>query len=576
MTSTWRSRRALWGALACITALAGAAQAQSIGTGTGGGSGSGSGSGNGSGSGLAWPRTNFGLYRAQTANIDTAAVRYLGTEWSFRMLKPYFSFGWWYDSDAGVTSTCGAGLQLAFTITTAADDSTNAYYPVDMQAWTDSITRIVERYDGDGHDDMPFSSCVVHHWHIEQEDTFWKGTEDQYVDYYTQTRAAILAADSTAQVGLIGLSSDLCWNAAYQAGFVHGRPPSNRYYAPARLQQWINRTTRYLSTLDYDFVDLHSYQVDQTIQGELAYLRSLMADSTKEIWCYEAGGPNLSRAEGYTDTLNAYHVMSDYAEALGNGVVCYAFEYLPPGPYNQDLSEKWTNVALVHSDNQSYVDGKPSYETYRLLTQKLADYTSATDNSIRDYADEDSCLFDIRFETEHGPVDVVWCPLQTRPFTLETTASRVVITHPITVAGQRAEDALIETVPSTDGVVTILVGPEPVFIENGAGTISEVEGGLGPGDAPRPVRLSLAPSPARAVARFRAQDMAPGGTLGLELLDVTGRVMQRLTLRADATTGTATAAWDLRDRAGHRVPAGIYYARPAGGAGPVIRVPVLP
>lgn len=516
--------------------------------------------------------SSFGLFRAQTASMDSATVRYLGSQWSYRLLKPSSAVGWQADADAAVLGTCTLGVEMAFTLTTAADESTNAYVPADMTAWLDSVTSVVERYDGDGDRDMPGLPCAVTRWHLEQEDTFWKSSDSEYLDFFAQTRAAILAADPRAQVGLIGFSGDQCWNAAYQAGFVHGPPPSIRYIAPQRLSAWYSRTQLYLSQATYDFVDLHSYQIQQTLQGELAFLRSLMRDPTVPVWCFEAGGPCMSRAEGYTDTLNAYHVMADYAEALANGVVGYAFEYLPPSGRNPDQSEKWTNVAMVSSSHTSTaLTPKPSYETYRLLTQKLAGFTSAVDASVRDCVDEDSCLFDMRFETPRGPVDIVWCPRQQRTLTLETSAPRVVITHPVVAAGLKAGDAVVETRDASDGVVSILAGPEPVFVENGTASISEVAGGLGGVGAPRRVRLEAYPSPARSAVRLRARGLS--AMLQVTLADVRGRLVRHLTVRTDGETDTGVTLWDLRDATGRRVPAGIYVARAADS---VVRIPVLP
>lgn len=87
---------------------------------------------------------------------------------------------------------------------------------------------------------------------------------------------------------------------------------------------------------------------------------------------------------------------------------------------------------------------------------------------------------------------------------------------------------------------------------------------------------AAAPNPALGPMHFRLSPSG-NGPLALTIHDVHGRRLR--TLRTDDdTAGRSDVAWDLRDDAGQRVPAGIYFARIHDGSRPgrVERVVVLP
>jgi len=71
------------------------------------------------------------------------------------------------------------------------------------------------------------------------------------------------------------------------------------------------------------------------------------------------------------------------------------------------------------------------------------------------------------------------------------------------------------------------------------------------------------PNPARSGTRFTF-GLAQAGEVAVEILDVRGRNVRTL-LREARGAGAHDAAWDLRDDAGRRVPAGVYLVRVAAG-----------
>ncbi|HID44067.1 MAG TPA: hypothetical protein EYP30_09930, partial [Archaeoglobaceae archaeon] len=71
--------------------------------------------------------------------------------------------------------------------------------PCNMTDYKNFIRRLVERYDGDGIDDMPSLEIPIKYWEILNEPemnephlTFYKGTPDRYVEILKASREEII------------------------------------------------------------------------------------------------------------------------------------------------------------------------------------------------------------------------------------------------------------------------------------------------------------------------------------------------------------------------------------------------
>ncbi|MEK9156468.1 MAG: glycosyl hydrolase [Patescibacteria group bacterium] len=87
--------------------------------------------------------------------------------------------------------------------------------PTDWDKYTYWVGRVVERYDGDGADDMTGLKLPIKFWEMMNEPDltspeaeprldFWKGNEADYAELLIKTYAAIKAADSTANILVAG------------------------------------------------------------------------------------------------------------------------------------------------------------------------------------------------------------------------------------------------------------------------------------------------------------------------------------------------------------------------------------
>jgi hypothetical protein len=81
-----------------------------------------------------------------------------------------------------------------------------------------------------------------------------------------------------------------------------------------------------------------------------------------------------------------------------------------------------------------------------------------------------------------------------------------------------------------------------------------------PFETPSGIALAAAPNPMTTQAWFRFSLPAPERA-GLQLLDVTGRVIRTLLEEQELPAGEHAALWDGKDGAGALAPAGLYFAR---------------
>jgi hypothetical protein len=102
--------------------------------------------------------------------------------------------------------------------------------PCDMNSYEYFITRLVERYDGDGIDDMPGLVVPIKYWEVSNEPSmqddwlvFFVGTSEEYFDILNSTYKSIKSADGSSMVlkgGMAGVMEDMTefWDDVFSLG----------------------------------------------------------------------------------------------------------------------------------------------------------------------------------------------------------------------------------------------------------------------------------------------------------------------------------------------------------------------
>ena len=252
--------------------------------------------------------------------------------------------------------------------------ATPAYVIDDHESYAAYVTAVVERYDGDGIDDMPGLLAPVHAWEIDNEpdlkntarprdaardfDPSTFCTPEQYAAVLIETAALIRAADDRAVV--------------LNGGFY--RPMTDTAY-------------RYMSALfavpgaleSIDVLSLHVYHSGRDMaRMERAVATGRELAPGKPIWITETNVPSVpaSRSEPWvSERYQAEMVVRTYVTALRLGVEKVFWHTLndPPPDHEGRSGPNMSNHSLYRAtEADGALELKPAGRAYAALTEALA------------------------------------------------------------------------------------------------------------------------------------------------------------------------------------------------------------
>jgi len=278
-------------------------------------------------------------------------------------------------------------------------------YPHDetLPMWIRFIRAAVDRYDGDGKNDMPGLKYPVRNWHFVEEFPMveWDSSET-YVEVLKPTYEAIKGEDPHALVIIPGLAGNYARYFAFADGFIQdpdaGVWKEVKYTREALASSPLLRREKeaYEYILregrDYfDVVDIHLYEEKDTfVEGKLDWLKHKMQEYgyQKPIWCIEGGGP-LKDPPGkptrhgdpyfgeWSAKENAEFVVKLHVMSAARGVERYHWGLSGTSDTGY-WNGPWTVMALMTYDRVK----KPAYYTFQLMMQKLKDFESVKDISF--------------------------------------------------------------------------------------------------------------------------------------------------------------------------------------------------
>ena len=244
---------------------------------------------------------------------------------------------------------------------------TDHYLPSDMAAYTACIRSLVERYDGDGVDDLPGLVQPIHHWEVDNEPDLKNSapartgdrsadpstfcTPAEYAEVLIATSAAIHEADSEAVVLGLGLF----------------RPYAERGQAYAKAVLSVPGAPSAL-----DAISLHTYHDDDgdRLGTGIAAIRALLPD--KPVWVTEASVTTAGGPEEQARRVAAY---AAHAGAAGAEVLLWHSLADPPLKTGKPATQgHFSTNSLLQSIDGGPAGDKPAAAVYRNLSAKLADH----------------------------------------------------------------------------------------------------------------------------------------------------------------------------------------------------------
>jgi hypothetical protein len=206
-------------------------------------------------------------------------------------------------------------------------------YLPDYAAW---LRAMVERYNGDGKNDMPGLKYPVRYWEIEAEwMTFWPASVKEYLDLLRAAHDTIKQADPEAQIILQGI---LLW------GIFEGDPDAKEIEKRLSVPVWGPARRKILGDVSellshpelFDAVEFHSLSDWSDVFATVRFLRGEMSKHGygKPIW---AGDVNAN----INPMLWWNHGNYPYVDAQKQGILSWINAMKTPTHAMHRVAEKW-------------------------------------------------------------------------------------------------------------------------------------------------------------------------------------------------------------------------------------------
>jgi hypothetical protein len=346
-----------------------------------------------------------------------------------------------------------------------------SYLPVDSAKYQAFVRATVERYDGDGIDDMPGLTVPIRYWQVGNEPNFGPDTgRTGFAQLQALTYGAIKDACPNCQV-LIGGAT------GFPAGYIDSFLTD---YAPI------------LTELNGQYVDIFDFHWYGTATGDYRLLGDALTVIQAKlqetgfgnipIWVTEMGTysgdpvdfpfealPYQSEEQQAADLLKRFV----YPVSLGIEKVFPAFGLIEG--FN-DNDGYFSHTGLIYDGWGSNDRGpgvkKIGYYTYKVMTQKLEATTFDHElvglpANVHGYA----------FARAGGsPITVLWYDdfsggPPTQGVTLAVAAPSVRVTNAVT---DQQGNITSTVLPATNGTVTLTLGQSPVFVEDNPAPVGGV------------------------------------------------------------------------------------------------------
>lgn len=352
-----------------------------------------------------------------------------------------------------------------------------SYMPVDAQKYIAFVKAVVERYDGDGSNDMPGLQNPIKYWQVGNEPSVYRAKD--FAELQKITYTAIKEA---------------CPGCVVLIGGVAGMPPVDKYISDFNIHY-----KPILDALAGKYVDVMDFHWYGNATGDYKgardaynYIRSVMNSDgfpNIPIWITEMGsysGDPKEVPQNPTDWLpqterqQALDYLKRFIYPLSFGVkkIFPAFGLMEGFKYD---SGYFDFTGLIYDGWGAGDLGlgvkKLSYYTYKKMTEILEGSDWNNIQTIQESGD----FYIYRFTKSGKPIYVAWwdyfndttyTPGKTKQATITNIqGNSVLITEvvPMFSSGKDVTDYSTafnkETKPVTTGQVTITLGDSPVFVE---------------------------------------------------------------------------------------------------------------
>ncbi len=353
-------------------------------------------------------------------------------------------------------------------------------YPPKDEYWDDYyqfIYNLVERYDGDGYNDMPGLLRPVLYYEIESEahnPTFWAGTIDDYRRLLKTAYTAAKQANPEVKIILSGINF---------GDFFNGNPsPEKIEEAIDKLPPWKKQIYDFIvASLGmgeyYDIIDIHFNRDYRGIKPAVEWVKRILAEKgcDKPIWAGDVcsvpwitdgkheslvyallhpESPEHEEAEKWLREEQAKLTVKKLAASAAAGLEAFILETIrdfSQNAYRNALKESFIFAGLVDENGKP----RPAFYAYKQAIEKIRGYYK-----VEYWQIDETFVYKFYFE-DRAPVYVAWSENEATVI-LHLSTSHVRI-EPLALSANYNENAKVENV--TDGKLSIKLSSSPIFIE---------------------------------------------------------------------------------------------------------------
>lgn len=433
-------------------------------------------------------------------------------------------------------------------------DSKSSWIPRDTTRWKNFLAAFIERYDGDGIQDMPGLIYPVTQWHIGQEwqriwcsvyaDTSLEVVQE-FVRYVNLTYDEIKRHQPNSEISFAGIDTrhDLI---AFYDGYATSKSsmcinqncstplqvtPAQLSLTPIFLAQ--RRNVLYLiRNAHSDKVDIHQYGRWQEIPQVVQWLKDQAMLGNRSVIFLEGGGPFCKACEqtyhsgsdsvGYLPPQlvrdNVSYIVYYFITGLANGIKRLHWHITPE---YTNWGNIWGDLDLLSINNEP----KPSFYTYRYLAENIFSRTDA--DTVKQIQTNDSSLYYYRIEPMG--MSVLWSMKQRDTLNLSARGT-LFVSHIPTIMGDSLirEDTLrvngSTKIPLTDRVPIFISGSNFILNSEESLTAQQPTGFVLMQNYPNPFSVST-------TIRFQITDYGletaevrnPNAVITLKVYDLLGR-----------------------------------------------------
>ncbi|MGB9593367.1 MAG: hypothetical protein ACPL7R_04435, partial [Anaerolineae bacterium] len=434
----------------------------------------------------------------------------------------------WAEADQIIAEWQNAGfhIQVYTNANNTWASSTRLHHVPDLEYMDDYeafVFSLVERYDGDGDRDMPGLKFPVLHYTVVEEWTgYFEGTAEDYLRILAAAHRAIKRANPQALVGLVDFFLIDVFDGNPSPEEVERRAAKDH-----PLRHPMSEVRELLRHPDlFDRVEIHALGDYTELYPTMAWLRAEMRkngyekpvwigdalpvssllmpitprgllpgaadsdyqtvtpirpqDAVRTIGWLEAVGnaksPQHQVAERWWRAVQAMELVKKIVIAIHAGYAGMNLAWLVESPLTRTprITGSWGFQGMADAEYNfltqtwSVNSLQPAFYAYQLTIRKLEGYAAV------ERLDVGGDVYAYRFTVRRRPVYVLWhepgrlyfldeAEPASASVNLPVEFAQAVVTHTITRIGQTEPDT--ETIAAQDGILTLSLGPAPVFVE---------------------------------------------------------------------------------------------------------------